>query len=87
MLDLSDLPPPAREALTVYVELPEQDVHFFDSALKAFDHKVNPRRDVKLINGKLYYKNYVAPDFWPEVQSLLETLREYVAIGDIVVEP
>ncbi len=87
MFDLSDLPPPPQEALTVYVELSEKDVHFFDSALKAFDHKVNPRRDVKLINGKIYYKNYVAPDFWPEIQSLLETLRQYVTIGDIVVEP
>lgn len=87
MLDLSDLPPPAREALTVYVELPEKDVHFFDSALKAFDHTVTPRRDAKLIKGKLYYKNYIAPDFWPEFQSLLETLKAYVEIGDILVEP
>jgi hypothetical protein len=86
MLDLSDLPPPPREALIVYVELSEEDVHFFDSALKAFDHKVNPRRDVKLIRGKLYYKNYVAPDFWPEVESLLEMLRQYVSLGEIVIE-
>ncbi|GBC75962.1 hypothetical protein HRbin07_00154 [bacterium HR07] len=87
MIDLSDLPPPAPEALIVYVELREEDVHFFDSALKAFDHTVNPRRDVKLINGKLYYKNYVAPDFWPDVQSILETLRQYIFVGDIVLEP
>ncbi|MCS7198274.1 MAG: DUF4911 domain-containing protein [Candidatus Bipolaricaulota bacterium] len=86
MLDLSDLPPP-REALTVYVEISEKDVHFFDSALKAFNHRVTPRRDARLINGKLYYKSYVAPDFWPEIQSLLETLRRYIEIGEIKVEP
>ncbi len=87
MLDLSDLPPPAPEALVVYVELHEKDVHFFDSALKAFNNMVNPRRDVKLINGKLYYKNYVAPDFWPDVQKIFETLRQYIPIGDVVLEP
>lgn len=86
MIDLSDLPPPPAEALVFYVELQEKDVHFFDSALKAFDHRVNPRRDVKLINGKLYYKNYVSPDFWPEVQSIFETMRQYIPIGDIVLE-
>jgi hypothetical protein len=41
---------------------------------------------VKLIRGKLYYKNYVAPDFWPEVESLLEMLRQYVSLGEIVIE-
>jgi hypothetical protein len=87
MLDLSDLPPPAPEALVVYVELHEKDVHFFDSALKAFNNMVNPRRDVKLINGKLYYKNYVAPNFWPDVQHIFEALRQYIPIGDIVLEP
>jgi hypothetical protein len=86
MIDLSDLPPPAAEAWVLYVELAEKDVHFFDSALKAFDHRVNPRRDVKLIHNKLYYKNYVAPDFWPEVQKILETLRQYIPIGDILLE-
>lgn len=87
MIDLSDLPPPAPEALVLYVELNEKDVHFFDSALKAFHNMVNPRRDVKLINGKLYYKNFVSPDFWPDVQKILETLREYIPIGDVVIEP
>lgn len=86
MLDLSDLPPPVPEAWVLYVELQEKDVHFFDSALKAFNNIVNPRRDVKLINGKLYYKNYVAPDCWPDLQRVLETLREYIPIGDIVLE-
>ena len=87
MLDLSDLPPPASEALVLYVELNEKDVHFFDSAFKGVSHMVTPRRDVKLINGKLYYKNLVSPDFWPDVQKILETLREYIPIGDIVIEP
>jgi hypothetical protein len=86
MLDLSDLPPPITEAFTLYVELQEKDVHFFDSALKAFNNMVNPRRDMKLLNGKLYYKNYVSPDFWPDVQKILEVLREYIPIGDVVIE-
>lgn len=87
MLDLSDLPPPAQEALLLYVELQEKDVHFFDSALKAFHNMVNPRRDVKLFNGKIYYRNYVAPDFWPEVQQIVDTLRDYISIGDCLIEP
>ncbi len=86
MLDLNDLPPPITEAFTLYVELQEKDVHFFDSALKAFNNMVNPRRDVKLLNGKLYYKNYVSPDFWPEVQRVLETLRNYIFVGDSFLE-
>lgn len=86
MLDLRDLPPPITEAFTLYVELQEKDVHFFDSALKAFNNMVNPRRDVKLLNGKLYYKNYVSPDFWPQVQRVLETLRNYIFVGDSFLE-
>ncbi len=86
MLELRDLPAPASEALVLYVELQEKDVHFFDSALKAFNNMVNPRRDVKWLAGKLYYKNYVSPDFWPEVQRLLETLRSYIFVGDSFLE-
>jgi hypothetical protein len=86
MLDLSDIPPPASEALILYVELQEKDVHFFDSALKVFNNMVNPRRDVQLLNGKVYYKNYIAPECWPEVQQIVDALRDYISIGDCFIE-
>ncbi|MCS6903242.1 MAG: hypothetical protein NZO41_03065 [Candidatus Bipolaricaulota bacterium] len=86
MLSLSDLPPPAEEALVVYIEMREEDLHFFESAVRGLYGIVNPRRDMKLHHGTIYYKNYIAPDLREEFEELLNTMKSYIFIGDHFVE-
>lgn len=86
MIDLSDLPPPAEEALAVYIEMREEDLHFFESAVRGLGNVVNPRRDMKLRNGVIYYKNYVAPDLFGEFEELLDAMKSFIFIGDRFVE-
>ncbi|MCS6937390.1 MAG: hypothetical protein NZ610_06845 [Candidatus Bipolaricaulota bacterium] len=85
MISLSDLPPPS-EALVFYIEMREEDLHFFESAVRGLYGIVNPRRDMKLHNGVIYYKNYVSADLRQEFEALLSSMRSYIFIGDYVVE-
>ncbi len=86
MIDLSDLPPPSLEALAVYIEMREADLHFFESAVRSLGHLVNPRRDMKLRDGVIYYKNYVAADLWAEFEELMQSMKDYIFIGDCFID-
>lgn len=86
MMDFSDLPPPSPEALAVYIELREADLHFFESAVRGLCNIVNPRRDMKLRDGVIYYKNYVAADLFAEFEELLQSMKPYIFIGDYFVD-
>lgn len=86
MISLSDLPPPSSEALVVYIEMREEDLHFFESAVRSLRGIVNPRRDMKLHHGVIYYKNYVAADLREEFEELLNAMKSHIFIGDYFVE-
>ncbi len=73
-----------RDATVYWVNTTQEEVHFLDAIVSAYDGLANVRRDYRLQNGKLYFKVYVAPGMEEEFLSLIERLREVAAIGEVV---
>lgn len=86
MINLSDLPLPAKEALAVYIKMRAEDLHFFESAVRGLRGMVNSRRDRKQRHGTIYYKNYIAADLLEDFEELIRTLKEHIPIGDYFVD-
>lgn len=88
LIDLSDLPPPPKDALEVYVHLHEEDIHYVDTIVCCYDGIAKVRRDCKVLDDKMYFKVYVPPDFLEEFKEVLERLKEFIFVGDFfIVEP
>ena len=75
-----------REASVFWIETSEEEVHFIDAIVSAYDGLANVRRDYKLEDGKIYFQVFVAPGMEEEFLGLLEKLRRSAAIGDVLRE-
>ena len=72
-------------AATVYwIETTEEEIHFIDAIVSAYDGVANVRRDYRVRNGRMYFKVYVGPGLEDEFEDLIERLRGRVKIGDVV---
>ncbi len=80
-MDTSSEPP--QDTLDLYVEVHEQDVHFLEMIIKAYDGIAHLRRDWYLRDGHRYFKILVPPDFVEEVKRILENMKKYIEIGEI----
>ena len=76
----------AGDASVFWLETSEQEVHFIDAIPSAYDGLANVRRDYKLMDGRIYFKVFVAPGMEEEFLDLLRDLRRTAKIGDVVVQ-
>ncbi len=73
-----------RDATVYWVETSEEEVHFIDAIVSAYDGLANVRRDYRVRGGKTYFKVYVGPGLEDEFERLILKLRKKAKIGDVV---
>ncbi len=72
-------------AATVYwIETTEEEIHFIDAIVSAYDGLANVRRDYRVRNGRMYFKVYVGPGLEEEFELLIRQLRRRAKIGDVI---
>ncbi len=72
-----------REASVYWIETTEEEIHFIDAIISAYDGLANVRRDYRIKDGKTYFKVYVGPGLEGEFEELLLELRKKAKIGDV----
>ena len=73
-----------QDACVYWLNTNEEEIHFIDAVISAYDGLANVRRDYRLQSGKIYFKVYVAPGMEKEFIDLMERLRRVATIGDII---
>ena len=72
-----------REASVYWIETTEEEIHFIDAIISAYDGLANVRRDYRIKDGKTYFKVYVGPGLESEFEELVAKLREKAKIGNV----
>jgi hypothetical protein len=72
------------DASVYWLNTTEEEIHFIDAIVSAYDGLANVRRDWRLQDGKIYFKVYVAPGMEDDFLELLERLREVAAVGEVM---
>jgi len=73
-----------QDACVYWLNTNEEEIHFIDAVISAYDGLANVRRDYRLQDGSIYFKVYVAPGMQDEFLQLMERLRRATTIGDII---
>ncbi len=73
-----------QDASVYWLHTTEEEIHFIDSIVSAYDGLANVRRDYRLKDGKIYFKIYVAPGMEDEFLAIIDRLRGVATIGEII---
>jgi hypothetical protein len=74
---------PREDALVYWIGTSEEEIHFIDAILSAFDGIACVRREFKLENGDSLYKVYVTAGMEREFLDVMERLRTRADIRSI----
>jgi hypothetical protein len=69
-------------AIVYWIEADEDEIHFIDGVVSAYDGMANVRRDYILRDGRQYFKVFVSPGMEDEFLELLTRLKACAAIRD-----
>lgn len=72
-----------EEALVYWVGTSEEEIHFIDSILSAYDGIACVRREFKLEDGQALYKVYVTAGMEQEFLDVMEILRTKADIRSV----
>ena len=72
-----------EEALVYWVGTSEEEIHFIDSVLSAYDGIACVRREFKLEDGQALYKVYVTAGMEQEFLDVMEVLRTKADIRSV----
>lgn len=72
------------DASVYWLNTTEEEIHFIDAIVSAYDGLANVRRDWRLQDGKIYFKVYVAAGMEDDFLELLERLREVATVGEVM---
>ena len=72
------------DASVYWLNTSEEEIHFIDAIICAYDGLANLRRDWRLQDGKIFFKVYVASGMEDDFLELLERLRRVAAIGEVI---
>ena len=72
-----------EDALVYWIGTSEDEIHFIDSILSAFDGVACVRREFKLENGDSVYKVYVTAGMEGEFLDVIERLRTRADIRSV----
>jgi len=73
-----------KDASVYWLNTTEEEIHFIDAIVGAYDGLANVRRDYRLRDGKVFFKVYVAPGMEDEFSALLDRLRQKATIGEVL---
>jgi len=73
-----------KDALVYWLATSEEEIHFIDAIISAYDGMAALRRDFRMINGQAMYKVYVSPGMEGEFLEVMARLRETASIADLI---
>ena len=73
-----------KDALVYWLATSEEEIHFIDAIISAYDGMAALRRDFRMINGQAMYKVYVSPGMEDEFLEVMARLRETASIADLI---
>ena len=71
-----------QRALVYWLSTAEQEVHFVDAIISAYDGVANVRREYRLQDGRMYFKTYVAAGMEDEFLEILQRLPQVGGVHD-----
>jgi len=74
------------DAVVYWLGTREEEIHYIDAVIGAYDGLANVRREYKIQDGETLYRVYVSPGMEDEFLELVARLRETAAIGSLVRE-
>jgi len=74
------------DALVYWIGLTEEDVHFFDAIISAYDGMASVRREYRLSGGEAQYKVFVSRGMEDEFLEIVARFREVAKVGSLVCE-
>jgi len=72
------------DALVYWLATSEEEIHFIDAIISAYDGMAAVRRDFRMINGQAMYKVYVSEGMEDEFLEVIERLRETSTINALL---
>ena len=72
------------DALVYWIGTIEEEIHYLDAIIGAYDGLASLRREYRLQDGETQYKVYVSPGMEDEFLELMARLRETAKIGTLV---
>jgi len=73
-----------NDALVYWVATSEEEIHYIDAIISAYDGLAAVRRDFEIFNGRIMYKVYVSRGMEEEFLEVMDRLRETADIGDLI---
>jgi predicted transcriptional regulator len=74
------------DAVIYWLGTREEEIHFIDAVISAYDGLANVRREFKIEGGETLYRVYVAPGMEDEFLALVARLRGAAGIGRLIRE-
>ena len=74
------------DALVYWIGTTEEEIHYLDAIVSAYDGLASVRREYRLKDGETQYKVYVSPGMEDEFLELMARLRKTAKIGTLVRE-
>ena len=74
------------DAIVYWIGTTEEEVHYLDAIVSAYDGLASVRREYRLQDGETQYKVYVSPGMEDEFLELMARLRKTAKIGALVRE-
>jgi len=73
-----------KDALVYWLATIEEEIHYIDAIISAYDGMASVRRDFRILNGQTMYKIYVSPGMEDEFLEVMARLRETATIADLI---
>jgi len=74
------------DALVYWIGTTEEEIHYLDAIISAYDGLASVRREYRLRDGEAQYKVYGSPGMEDEFLELMERLRTTAKIGTLIRE-
>jgi len=75
-----------KDALVYWIGMTEEQVHFLDAIISAYDGIASVRREYRLRDGETQYKVYVSRGMEDEFLEVVARFRRCTEVGSLVRE-
>ncbi len=72
-----------NDAIVYWLATSEEEIHFIDAIISAYDGMAAVRRDFQIFNGQTMYKVYVSSGMEDEFLEVVGRLRDVADIREI----
>lgn len=73
-----------KDARVYWLATNEEEIHFIDAIISAYDGMAAVRREFRILNGRAMYKIYVSLGMEDEFLEVMARLRETASITDLI---